>query len=443
MESISKSTPSIPEQEVRASQPNAITLDDFFAYMPAHQYLYVPTRELWPASSVDGRLPPVKVNGKPVSPSEWLDNNRPVEQMTWTPAEPEIIRDKVSQISGWVPHAGATVFNQYRAPNPPGGRPDRAGPWLEHVRRVYPDDADHIINWMAQRVQRPGVKCNHALVLGGLQGIGKDTLLEPLKAAVGPWNWSEINPTQMLGRFNGWAKAVVVRISEARDLGDLDRYAFYDHSKTIIATPPDVIRVDEKYLRETYVANVAGVIITTNNASDGLYLPADDRRHYVTWSPCTKDSFPDDYWNRLYGWYGNDGIGHVCAYLQKLDISGFDPKAPPPKTPAFWQIVATGEAPESGELRDLLELMGNPDAVATSELILKAETFAHAAFADELKDRKSRRKIPHRMEQVGYVPVRNPGAEDGLFKVSGKRQVIYAKRQLPLAEQLRAARAKS
>ena len=68
--------------------------------------------------------------------------------------------------------------------------PRKAEPWIDHVRKVFPDDADHIIRWLAHRVQRPQEKINHALVLGGAQGIGKDTLLEPVKHAVGPWNFS-------------------------------------------------------------------------------------------------------------------------------------------------------------------------------------------------------------------------------------------------------------
>ncbi len=70
--------------------------------------------------------------------------------------------------------------------------------------RSIRDDADHIIMWLAHRVQRPQEKINHALVLGGAQGIGKDTLLEPVKRAVGPWNFAEVSPQQMLGRFNGF-----------------------------------------------------------------------------------------------------------------------------------------------------------------------------------------------------------------------------------------------
>lgn len=50
-------------------------------------------------------------------------------------------------------------------------------------------------------MQKPAEKVNHALVLGGRQGIGKDTLLEPVKYAIGPSNFAEISPAQLLGRF--------------------------------------------------------------------------------------------------------------------------------------------------------------------------------------------------------------------------------------------------
>jgi hypothetical protein len=53
--------------------------------------------------------------------------------------------------------------------------------------------------------------------------------------------------------------------------------------------------VDEKNLREHSVFNVCGVIVTTNHKADGIYLPADDRRHFVAWSPLVKEDFTLDY----------------------------------------------------------------------------------------------------------------------------------------------------
>src|SRR5262249_54731767 len=37
-----------------------ISLDDFHAYMPMHNYIFVPARATWPAASVNSRIPPIK-----------------------------------------------------------------------------------------------------------------------------------------------------------------------------------------------------------------------------------------------------------------------------------------------------------------------------------------------------------------------------------------------
>jgi hypothetical protein len=124
---------------------------------------------------------------------------------------------------------------------------------------------------------------------------------------------------QMLGRFNAYVKSVILRVSEGRDLGEIDRFKFYDHTKIYTAAPPDVLRVDEKHLREHYVFNVLGFVLTTNHKTDGLYLPADDRRHYVAWSNCAKDEFTPKYWNEIWSWYDEGGFEHVAAYLNALD----------------------------------------------------------------------------------------------------------------------------
>ncbi len=426
-----------------------VTLDHFRAYMPAHNYIFAPTGEPWPASSVNARLDPVPMLNRAGEPlldkdgnhrtqkaSAWLDENRAVEQMTWAPGLPQVIADRLVSDGGWMPKPGFNVFNLYRPPLPIDGDPAKAQPWLEHVRTVYPDDAGHLIRWLAHRVQRPEEKINHAIVMGGSQGIGKDTILEGVKAAIGPWNFTEVSPQHMLGRFNGFVKSVILRVSEARDLGDVDRFAFYDHMKTYTAAPPDVLRVDEKHLREYAAFNVCGVIITTNHKTDGIYLPADDRRHYVAWSPVSREAFSDDYWSDLYRWYQSGGIGHVAAYLRTLDLSDFNAKAPPPKTPAFWDIVSANSAPEDAELADALDNLGRPEATTIASLALATSDEGFRAY---LSERKNSRRIPHRLEQCGYVAVRNSAAKDGLFKVSGKRCAIYARHDLAPRDQIAAA----
>jgi len=426
--------------EEAMNPPTPVGMDDFYAHMPDHRYIFVPTRDLWPASSVNSRVPwPTGSDGKPRKPTDILDTERSVEQMVWVPGEPMVIRDRLIDNGGVIERVGVSVFNLYRGPTMRPGDPANAGPWLDHVQKIYPDEADHIIQWLAHRVQRPGEKINHAIVMGGSQGIGKDTLLEPVKYAIGPWNMQEVSPAALVGRFNGFVKSVILRVSEARDLGEMDRFAFYDHMKVYTAAPPDVLRCDEKNLREYAVMNCCGVIITTNHKAGGIYLPADDRRHFVAWSDVDRADFDTDYWTRLYNWYASGGNQHVAAYLRTLNLSGFDPKAPPPKTEAFWHIVNAARPSEEAELFDLLEDMGSPKAVTLMQIIDHARRTSQHDICDWLTDRKNRRAIPHRLEDIGYEPVRNDTAKDGLWKIVGKRQVAYARRELPMRDRMRAA----
>jgi Family of unknown function (DUF5906) len=420
-----------PQPIDAAARRGILSAENFYGYMPMHNYIYAPTRETWPASSVNARIPPI---GK-MSASEWIDKNQPVEQLSWIPGKPMLIKGYLISEGGWIEHKGSTVFNLYRAPTITAGSHEQAGQWIDHIKTIYPDDANHIIRWFAHRVQRPGDKINHALVLGGPPGIGKDTILEPVKRAVGPWNFCEVSPAHMLGRFNGYVKSVILRISEARDLGDINRFAFYDHMKVYTAAPPDVLRCDEKNLREYSVPNICGVVITTNYKTDGIYLPADDRRHYVAWCNLTKENFSDNYWNQIYRWYENGGYENVAAYLAQLNLSNFDPKAPPPKTATFWAIVDASRAPEDADLADVFDQLGNPDAVTLRHIINRCE---EGDFKDWLKDRKNRRQMPFRFEKCGYVPVRNEVADDGLWKIEGRRQVVYGKACLSLHDRIKA-----
>jgi hypothetical protein len=426
-----------------------INLADFRAYLPAHNYIFMPCREPWPAASVNGVFPPqilVDAAGKPIlkggkvqtlAPSRWLDRNQPAHQMVWAPGLPMLIPDRLVVDGGWIERAGVICLNLYRAPRLALGDATQAQPWRDHVAKLYPVEAEanHVTRWLAQRVQYPEIKINHALVLGGEEGIGKDTLLEPVKRAIGAWNFCEVSPTQMMGRFNSFLKSTILRINEARDLGETDRFKFYDHLKVYAAAPPDVLRVDEKHLREHYIFNCVGIIILTNYRTDGIYLSERDRRHFVAWSELRKTDFPDGYFTDIWKWFDNGGAEHVAAYLSELDLSDFNPKLPPPKTEAWRTIVSAHYAPEAAELADTIDKLGNPAALILDDLVSKAP------HLEWLYEPKSRRVIPHRMEDCGYLRVCNPDNTQGLWTVKGKKCAIYARKELKAAERLQAARA--
>ena len=446
-----------------------VTISDFSAYLPMHQYIYHPTRELWPSASINAHLPLTAVvdaegkvrkdeDGKPIllKPAAWLDLYSSVQQMVWAPGEPMVVADKIMEEGGWIEKRGSRCFNLYRPPSPPPGTAGMALRWIKLVEQLYGGEAPHIIQYMAFKVQHPQEKINHALFMGGRQGIGKDTILEPLRVAVGAWNFAEASPSKLLGRFNRFVRSVVLRINEARDLGEVNRYQLYELLKTYAAAPPMVLRVDEKNIREYSVLNCCGLIITSNHMTDGLYVPADDRRIFAAWSEVDKEDFPENFWRDLWTWYyDGNGFGHVARYLRELDISRFNPKAPPAKTTAFWAMVETSRSPEEDELADLLDEMarrqnqpvdmrtGRPQGVPAVTLSQLVDVVAgwgsdHTQLYEFLTDRRQRRTIPHRMEQCGYVPVRNTTSRDGAWSLRGKRQIMYGRRDLNLRDQLQA-----
>jgi len=216
--------------------------------------------------------------------------------------------------------------------------------------------------------------------------------------------------------------------------GRIDRYGLYDHTKNMLATPPDMLRINEKYLREYYIVNCFGMVITTNHR-DALYLPADDRRHYLAFSERRTEDFDATFWNDFWNWYKNeDGLKHVVALLHQYDLTNFDPKAAPRKTPAFWLMVETDRGEPHGELADAIDALGNPKALTINQLMVQAPGL------EWLRDLKMRRIVRKRLDDSGYVPVINDDAKSGLRIINKKRQMIYARSDLGLQQRLDAAR---
>jgi hypothetical protein len=432
-------------------------LGDFFAYMPLHQYYYAPARRLWPAASVNSRFPSVALlddeghlvvseGNKPkpivIPAAMWLDRNRPVEEMTWSPGDPMLVHDRLMvENVGWISKLGDTTFNLYLPPIIQPGDPRQALRWIKLICKLFgKKSARHIINYLAHRVQRPQEKIQHGLVLGGAPGIGKDTLLAPVRYAVGPWNFREASPKDMMGTFNPYAKAVILRVNEVRDLGsEVSQYAFYEHMKLYLASSDQTLPVNEKYIKHYNVPNVCGVVYTTNYLENGLYLPEDDRRHFVAWSERTAADFTPEFWSKLWDWYHDGGFWHVTAYLPQRDISGFRPGEPPEKTEAFWNIANANRSTDETGLDGVLERMGRPAAITVERII----TAPNVPFDLVERLQKSPRLVPKHLRDCGYIPVHNPDApgDRGRWYIGpANRQPIYARKDLSLQQRLAAAR---
>jgi hypothetical protein len=79
--------------------------------MPMHLFIFMPVGDMWPGASVNARIPTIEVPGedKKVSASAWLDKNAPVEQMTWAPGEPSLIKGRLMAEGAWIARENVTV----------------------------------------------------------------------------------------------------------------------------------------------------------------------------------------------------------------------------------------------------------------------------------------------------------------------------------------------
>lgn len=405
-----------------------VSMNDFFAFMPDHTYIHRPSGKRMSAASIDEAI------GKEAR--QVLVPTVPVHSLTWAPGYPE--RFTMDLLDDTYREGNRVwLFNEYRPPKVHDTQGDPA-PWLALLRKLYPDDAEHIINYFADAVQSPQHKCNHALVLGsGVHGIGKDTLVAPLQYAVGSQNFTAIKPTALTGDFNPYVRNVVVQISESHDLGEghnkLSRYDMYERCKDLAAAPPTSLECNEKHKGQYPVANILRLIITTNHQVDGLFMDPADRRHYCAWSDALKMTEEES--AAIWGWYAQGGLKIVSNYLATLDLAarGWSRTRAPQRTQWWHQLVAGGQVADDGKFDDALDRLKRPEWTT-----LGAITEGDVALAGWTMHPSNLRKIEREMVKAGYQRLPNPNEpKKGRWHMNGARVVVYRRSDIPAAQLLR------
>ena len=159
---------------------------------------------------------------------------------------------------------------------------------------------------------------------------------------------------------------------------------------------------------------------------------------------------PDKYWDRpLCLVRGTVASGTLLPYLAQFDLSRLRPQGLAAETAAWHAIVDANRAPEDAEMADALDSLNESRSRHNETVPAPAHHLTDIIVntTDEvfrlwLKDPKNRRQMPHRLETAGYVPARNDADKhDGQWKVSGKRQTIYARRELSRANRILPAQA--
>jgi hypothetical protein len=324
-----------------------------------------------------------------------------VDSAVWWPGREQVLEGVYADGMGVVEDPKKRCFNTYRKASLGSGDAAQATYWVNLVKRLFPGEAEMFFDYCAHMIQRPEEKCNWAVVLSGSQGIGKDTILAPLRTIM-HGNCGETTAQSVLSAYHPWVQNVMIVVNETAPDDNHKLVTFYNNMKTIIAAPPTFLTYTNKYEKERYVVNVARVFMTTNNY-ESLFIPEDDRRYFVMHSAVKHgwhlEADLPDYFAELHasGMRAED----VNAWLGRRDISRFACGAAPASTAAKKLIQAHWNAEPEDAVTVAIDALERPPVLFTFELV--AASFDGKREVDAAL--RGSRSSKHRMAKSGYCPV--------------------------------------
>ena len=251
---------------------------------------------------------------------------------------------------------GLVYGNRWRnaRPTPKAGDIE---PWLRHLKRMVPIEyeREHLLNVLAHKVQFPAHKINHAVLIGGHPGSGKDTLMAPFFWAIGgkaKANCSLVRNEELMQQWGYALECEVMEIAELRQSEAKDRRALENTLKPIIAAPPELLTVQRKGLHP-YMALNRVLVVAFSNERAAISIPSDDRRWFCLWADAAR--LPEADAVALWNWYENrGGFEAVAHYLHTRDVSAFNPGGTPPMTEAKMIMVEQGRSIAESYLVDVI-----------------------------------------------------------------------------------------
>jgi len=250
---------------------------------------------------------------------------------------------------------GEVFGNRWRDARPAPGSGDIA-PWLRHCETLVPEVAEreHLFDVMAFKVQHPEVKVNHAVLHGGDQGCGKDTLWAPFIWAVcGPGlkNRGLLDNDSLSSQWGYQLESEILIINELKEPEAAARRALANKLKPIIAAPPDMLPINRKGLHPYDMANRLFVLAFSNDPVP-ISIDSQDRRWFCVWSsaPRMDPKVASDLWT----WYKSGGFAAIAGWLHQRDVSAFNPAAAPRWTEFKSNLVEHGMSIAESYLVDMM-----------------------------------------------------------------------------------------
>ncbi|HEV2081591.1 MAG TPA: DUF5906 domain-containing protein [Brevundimonas sp.] len=318
---------------------------------------------------------------------------RKVKGVTYRPGGELIVTENLPGLTG-------PCINRWTDPTtelPVTANEAEVAVWLDHVAFVIPDERERgiLLDWLAWIVQNPGQKPNWSLVVGSTaEGMGKDMMLDPVRAALGAANVREIGPEDLASGNTDYLENTRLLIVEEMEMAE--RKAMMNKLKPMVAAPPYTLRVNIKFVPQFQVPNLLAVIFFTN-MENALALTRQGRRYFVTWN----DGAPrdEDYYVQLAAWFAAGGAAKSARWLLDRDVSAFNAKGRAPDTKAKDDMRKASRSRLDEWVEDRLE---DRDGVLGKRLFTRAEVANELRL--ELPDLKvSDAKVGAALRRAGCI----------------------------------------
>jgi hypothetical protein len=356
-----------------------------------------------------------------------------------------------------VPRADSTCFKPDRTPGEiidDGGRVlvntwwpvdvprtvGDAGPFLQHLRKLLPNERDQqiLLSYMAACVQHVGVKFQWAPLIQGVEGNGKTLLTRCVAHAVGRRYVHWPKASKLSKEFNGWMVGKVFYAVEDIYTGGSgpNKRDVIEELKPMI-TGGDGLEIENKG-RDQYSADVCGNFMFNTNHKDALPKTKRDRRYAVFYTAqqepedLKRDGMAGRYMNDIYAWLRHGGYAIVAELLATWPIpEEFNPAG------ALCQ-----RAPETSSTEEAITAsMGVIEQEILEAVAQGQQGFAgdwiSSVFLTRLLEQKRRhlsnRKFKETLGALGYV--QHPGLPEGrvnnTVQPDGTKPRLYVRQGSP------------
>jgi hypothetical protein len=347
-------------------------------YVAEQDQLYNPSKRLWQtATGFQNMYGHIDPDARQKALNEGLVEK--VERLDYAPGmAPLFVEEGIRYVNGWSDDVDK-------------GTPGDCSRWLEHFKIMgWQEYQKHILQWMAYTLRHPETKINHALILAGRMGSGKDFIMQPLVSAL-KHNAKPMDANELLDNFNEYLLSTKFLFVGETNIGDHKDSKFIANKiKSMCAAPPHVLRINIKGVRPVIVRNIVNVAMNSN-----YVLPVattdDERRLYAIWTDLNirneeRQVIPewDAYWTDRWNWmlYQQDGWKACVYYLMtQVDLSDFNPGSSPMVTEFLKEMQEACQDPVAIMIKEFirrkLSLMGS-DLVTSNDIFNSLRTAAIA-----------------------------------------------------------------